>query len=169
VKRSPSDIFKADLRDKLNKSRRIAIVGIGDELSPVDRPGMYAAAKIARLHLPHVKVFPAGTVPESMTGPLREYKPDHVVFLDAAEMGALPGTISIIEPERTKASLVSSHVLPLSVVMEFIAEDTGARVTLLGIQPETSRRDDLHPFRGEELLRRNMAVIIEILHEIHDT
>ena len=129
------------LQHRIKNARRLAIVGIGDELIPPDRLGMYAAREIEKQQLPGVEVFLAGTVPESITGPLRRYQPDHVLFLDAADMGARPGTIAVIEPEQIQASLVSTHVLPLSVVMEYVERETGAGVTLLGIQPDLSGAD----------------------------
>jgi hydrogenase 3 maturation protease len=158
--------FEGILRQRLVGSRRIAIVGIGDVLSPFDRPGMSAAGEIETLHLPDVKVFLAGTVPESITGALREYRPDHVVFLDAADMRVQPGSIQVIEPENTQANLVSSHVLPLPVIMEFIAEDTGSGVTLLGIQPDLERPD--HDFSGpaQFLLQQNITALAELLRSL---
>ena len=129
------------LRQRIKNAKRLAIVGIGDELIPPDRLGMWAARKIEKHHLPGVEVFLAGTVPESITGPLRRYQPGHVLFLDAADMGTRPGTIAIIEPEQVQASLVSTHVLPLTVVMDYVERETGAGVTLLGIQPNLTGAD----------------------------
>jgi hydrogenase 3 maturation protease len=151
------------LRHRVKKSRRLAILGIGDELIPPDRPGMLAAREIGQQHLPGVTVFLAGTVPESITGPLRRYRPDHVLFLDAADMGARPGTIAVIEPEHIPATLVSTHVLPLSVVMEYVERETGAGVTLLGIQPDLSEADKDLSDVDRVYLGRNLQVLEEIL------
>lgn len=126
------------LRRRIKDTRRLAIVGVGDELMPPDRLGILAAQKIMEQEIPGVKVFLAGTVPESITGALRRYQPSHVLFLDAADMGAVPGTIAVIEPERIDASLMSTHVLPLTVVMEYVAQEIGGEVTLVGIQPDMS-------------------------------
>jgi hydrogenase 3 maturation protease len=136
------DDLEARLRRKLAGARRVAVVGIGDQLLPRDRLGMLAAGAIADLHLPGVRVFLAGTVPESMTGPIRRFRPEHVLFLDAAEMGAPPGTVAIVEPEGIHATLFSTHVLPLSLVMEFLEKDAHTRVTLIGMEPDTSPQGD---------------------------
>ncbi|MFA5415390.1 MAG: hydrogenase 3 maturation endopeptidase HyCI [Methanoregula sp.] len=153
-----------DLRHRLAGARRVAVVGIGDEDSPVDRLGMVAARELARSAIPGVRVFFAGTVPESMTGPLREFHPDHVLFLDAADMGNPPGTVAVIDPERISAGQVSTHALPLSVVMEFIAEDTGAKVTLVGIQPEMGPGG--MSGECEEILYRNIGELEGILRNV---
>lgn len=141
--------FELHLRQRLGGAHRVAVVGIGDRLLPFDRLGMLAAEAIEDLRLPGVRVFLAGTVPESMTGPIRRFEPEHVLFIDAAEMGAPPGTVSIVEPEGIHATLFSSHVLPLSLVMEFLEKDAHTRVTLIGIEPDTHSRDS-EPTPGEQ-------------------
>jgi hydrogenase 3 maturation protease len=151
------------LQSRIKNTPRLAIIGIGDELMPPDRLGMFAARELEHHHLFGVKVFFAGTVPESITGPLRRYQPRHVLFLDAADVGARPGTIAVIEPERIPASLVSTHVLPLSVVMDYIERETGAGVTLLGIQPDLTGPDkDLSPedlvYLGQNLLELSQII-----------
>jgi hydrogenase 3 maturation protease len=136
-----ADPLMETLQCRIKGARRLAIVGIGDELIPPDRLGMYAAREIGEQEIPGVRIFFAGTVPESITGPLRRYLPVHVIFLDAADTGARPGSVAVIEPERIQADLVSTHVLPLSVVMDYIRQETGAGVTLLGIQPDVTGSD----------------------------
>lgn len=139
------DEFALTLECRLQGALRIAVVGIGDDLSPLDCLGIQTAREIEGLRLPGVMVVLAGVLPESVTGPLRLFRPDVVLFLDAAEMHARPGTIAIIEPGEIRASLFSVHVLPLSVVMEFVERDLETEVTLLGIQPDTARDDALSP------------------------
>jgi len=157
--------FMNRLKQRLGTAQRIAVVGIGDELLPPDRPGMFAARYIKDQHLPGVRVFLTGTVPESFTGPLRKFQPDHVLFLDAADMSEQPGTVVVIGRGKIGTDLVSTHVLPLSVIMKFVAQDTGAKVTLLGIQPDLGRpeRDMSGPAR--ETLEKNLEILADALRE----
>jgi hydrogenase 3 maturation protease len=152
--------FELHLRERLAGARRVAVVGIGDSLLPRDRLGLLAAEGVADLHLPGVKVFLAGTVPESMTGPIRRCRPDHVLFLDAAEMGVRPGTVAIVEPERIQATLFSTHVLPLSVLMEFLEKDAHTRVTLIGIEPDTESRGD-EPTPPERVGLQDLVAVLD--------
>lgn len=156
--KSPDDL-KIILQHRLHKARRIAIIGVGDELLPFDCLGMFAAREIEKLHLPDVNVFFAGTTPESITAPLRRFQPDHVIFIDAADMGVRPGTIAVLKPGRIQANLVSTHVLPLSVVMKFIAKDSKTRVTLLGIQPDISESKKRLTEFDQEFLNQNLLVL----------
>lgn len=133
---SPGKDFEDRLRTRLKGVRRLAIIGIGDEFIPADSLGMHAAREIEKIGFPAVKVFLAGTVPESVTGPIRRYRPDHVLMVDAADMSAGPGTLAIVEPGSIEANLFSTHYFPLSVVMEYLEQDEGTKVTLVGIQPD---------------------------------
>jgi hydrogenase 3 maturation protease len=153
------------LQRRIKDTRRLAIVGIGDELIPSDRLGMFAAQEIGEQQIPGVRIFFAGTVPESITGPLRRYQPGHVLFLDAADMGARPGTIAVIGPERVQASLISTHVLPLSVVMDYIERETGAGVTLLGLQPDLTGTDKDLSAEDLAYLGRNLLRVSQILRD----
>ena len=160
-----ADLLSGSLAGRIKNTGRLAIVGIGDELNPHDRLGMFAAQVIGEQKIPGGEVFLAGTVPESITGPLRRYRPDHVLFLDSADMDARPGAIALIEPEQIHASLLSTHVLPLPVVMEYVERETGAGVTLLGIQPDLSGTDK--DLSDEDLanLDRNLRLLSRILRD----
>ena len=149
------------LRQKLAGATRIAIIGIGDEVSPVDWPGMFVAREIAAMKIPGTRVFLAETVPETMTGPVRVFRPDHILIFDAAEMGCPPGTVDIIEPSTIDAGTFSTHALPLSVVMTYLKHETGATVILLGIQPVS--------FKSRDILDNFIAEFIKVLREIAGT
>lgn len=152
-----------DLRRRLGGARLLAVVGIGDELSPADQLGMIAAREIDRQDIPGVRVFLAGTVPENITGPLRRYRPDHVLLLDAAEMGERPGAIARVEPGQVSAGLFSTHALPLPVVMEYIERDIGIPVTLLGIQPETGGPGNTLSGTDLRFFDENLQLLSEVL------
>jgi len=157
----PNDTALRDqLKRRLGRAGRIGVVGIGDELKPEDRPGMAAARHLQGLHLPHIAVFLSGTVPESFTGPLRKFHPDHILLFDAADMDAAPGTFGIVRPGQIVAGLFSTHVIPLWVLMNYLEKDTGARVTLIGIQPDSSGAPTKE---YTETFYRNMKILQNIL------
>jgi hydrogenase 3 maturation protease len=136
VTRIAPEAFEGRLRDRLRGARRIAVVGIGDELRRADRLGMLAARAIDAAHRRGVRVFLAGTVPESLTAPIRRFRPDRILMIDAADLGAEPGTVALLDPGRTLATGLSTHALPLSVVAAYLQDSSGAPVTLVGIQPD---------------------------------
>ncbi|HEC81715.1 MAG TPA: hydrogenase maturation peptidase HycI, partial [Thermoplasmatales archaeon] len=71
------------------------------------------------------------------------------------DMGLPPGEIRIVPPSRIGGLHLSTHGLPLSVLMEYIRVE-GRKVMLIGVQPRRlhgSMSDEVKQ-AGEELVRR---------------
>ncbi len=130
--------FEDDLAQGLSGATRIAVLGVGDDLNPLDRPGIIGAILVSELERPNVSVFLAGTMPENYTGALRQLRPSHVVILDAAGMGLPPGSVGIVHPAGIRGQRFSTHSLPLSLVIEYLEKEIGATVVLIGIQPDAT-------------------------------
>jgi hydrogenase 3 maturation protease len=127
------------LEEELSGWKQIAILGIGNEFSGDDSLG-FRAARMLRHALSNtfgVKVLTAGTAPENFTGLLRRLSPSHVVLIDAAEMGEIAGAIELIEPHRIEKRMPSTHSMPLYTLAEYLEHELGAKVLILGIQPES--------------------------------
>ena len=80
-------------------------------------------------------VMEAGHAPENATGELRRYAPDLILFIDAAEMGGVPGTIQWVPEESIEGMSASTHSLPLSMLTRYLTLELGCKIALLGMQP----------------------------------
>lgn len=127
--------IETDLERILKGAARVVVVGIGDELQPDDRDGLDAARSLAASPPPRTSVLLGGALPENQTGAIRRAAPTHVVLLDAAELGAPPGSVEVIDPARVRGQRFSTHAMPLSTLAQYLRDELGARVMLLGIQP----------------------------------
>jgi hydrogenase 3 maturation protease len=163
VRCSDTPGFEAALGGRLSGARSLAVVGVGDELSPHDRLGILAAGRIGCLNLPGVSVFLAGTMPESITAPVRRARPSHILFIDAAVMGKEPGTLGIIDACDVHGDLLITHALPLPVVMEYLEKEAKAPVTLVGIQPDLRVSGEKPTPAEEEGIGKLAALLVEIL------
>ena len=77
----------------------------------------------------------AGPAPENQIGPLIRFKPDVIVFVDAAQMGEAPGTVRWVSWEDADGMGASTHTLSPAVLAQFLVGELGCEVYLLGIQP----------------------------------
>ena len=75
-----------------------------------------------------------GPAPEEYTGVIKRLNPSVIVFLDALDLGAEPGEIRIIEPDGISQVRGSSHTLSLDLILQYLAEETGADVFIIGLQ-----------------------------------
>ncbi|HUF39672.1 MAG TPA: hydrogenase 3 maturation endopeptidase HyCI [Anaerolineales bacterium] len=117
---------------------RIAFVGVGQELRGDDAAGLLAVRRLAAELPPEPEgllVLEAGPAPENVTGPLRRFGPDLVLFIDAAWLETAPGTIRLLDPDGITGLGASTHTLPLSTVAAYLQAELGCRVAVLGVRP----------------------------------
>jgi hydrogenase 3 maturation protease len=121
----------------LGAAARVAVLGVGNEVLGDDGIGVAIARELA----PRVRgrqdclVLETGTAPENFTAPVRRFRPDFVLLVDAAQLSAEAGAIAWLDWRQTDGLSASTHTLPASVVAQFLVEDLGCGVALLVIQP----------------------------------
>ena len=124
------------------------ILGIGNTLNGDDGIGSYVAERISEqlrdaeeeqvqakpMGIGKVVAIDCGTTPENFTSIIRKRKPDRLILVDAADMGLEPGSYRTIPPEKIGVMHVSTHNIPLSVLISYVSEFC-KEVVLIGIQP----------------------------------
>ncbi|NJE06293.1 hydrogenase 3 maturation endopeptidase HyCI [Thermococcus sp. M36] len=126
-----------ELSDLLKNAERVVICGIGNDARGDDAFGVIVAERLKKLvKNPNVLVLNCGEVPESYTGKIVEFKPDLVVFVDAVDFGGEHGELVAADPEGTLGDAVSTHSLPLRVLVGYLKSRTGAGFVLIGCQPK---------------------------------
>jgi hydrogenase 3 maturation protease len=123
--------------EKPQAVRRIAIVGMGNELRGDDSAGLVVARalQVALAGNEHMLVIDAGPAPENHTGSLRHFKPDVTLFVDAAQMDEAPGVVKWLPWEETEGISASTHALPLYILAMYLVGELGCEAALLCIQP----------------------------------
>ena len=120
-------------------ARKLAIVGIGSDLRGDDIAGLLVIralrSALVRSKSKIIRLFDGGTAPENLTGEIVRFQPSHILLVDAAELGQKPGTVKLIEPETIGGMTFSTHVLPLSILADYLKRALPCRIIILGIQP----------------------------------
>lgn len=116
-------------------NRRVAVMGIGNELRGDDAAGVLVVRSLALAAPDHMLVIDAGLAPENQTAALRRFQPDLVLIVDAAEIGEEPGGVRWLSWQETDGLTASTHTTPPSLVGRFLAESLSCEVVLIGIQP----------------------------------
>jgi hydrogenase maturation protease len=131
----------ARLEAALGNARRVFVLGIGMDWKSDDRLGNVLARALDR-RLPasaraRVRVVAGGEAPENFTGAARAFAPSHVLLLDAVDHALAPGTAFLAAERDIAVGDMTSHHLPLKLLMRFLARSLPCRVVLLGVQPGT--------------------------------
>ncbi len=133
------------LKDWLRGAERLAVVGAGSTLRADDAAGMEVVTRLMEAYPPsaHPRLLfcPGETAPENFSGKIRAFSPTHLLVVDAANVGLAPGEIVDIPPENVGGPAFLSHMLPLKVLINYLAGDTGAKSALLGIQSQSLEFD----------------------------
>lgn len=130
-----------DVQDALEKwffgANRIVVAGIGNPIRRDDFVGVKIVQDLQGRVPKNVCLLECETVPESFMQDIVDYKPSHVLLVDAAVLGLKPGEIRLVFPEQiTDFSAVTTHVLPLRIFCEYITKMSEAKIALLLIEPQ---------------------------------
>ena len=134
------------------------VMCIGNPEGGDDAVGPYIADKLKDTDL---DVIDCKTNPENYTSVVKRKNPDKLIIIDAADMGLEPGEIRIIPKEKIGVMTISTHGIPLSVLMGYL-EQSVKEVILIGIQPKTMSGEMTDIIRNSA---DNLIAIIEN-HEI---
>jgi hydrogenase maturation protease len=132
------DDWRRKLGREIRKSRRVAVLGIGNPARADDAAGVLAARRLlSRAAGSGVRTLVLVTeeTPESFTGVVRSFAPDLAVLLDAVSGSGPPGTISLVDPRRMAEEDVTTHRIPLGKLVLYMERTIGCRVRVLGIEP----------------------------------
>jgi len=116
--------------------KRVAVVAVGNDMRRDDGVGVHLARKLRGKLSRRFRLIEAGTIPESYIDKVREFRPTHVLVIDAAQLGTNPGDSRLLSPRKVKGLSISTHTLPLNVFAQFVEKETGSKVKILAIQPK---------------------------------
>ncbi|MFH1709854.1 MAG: hydrogenase maturation protease, partial [bacterium] len=74
--------------------------------------------------------------PENLSGEIRKYEPDHLIIIDAADIGKEPGDVAVFTPENCGGMSFSTHRLPIKVLAQYLEQSFKCSIMIIGIQPK---------------------------------
>ena len=125
------------LREQIQSSLRgrVCFMGLGNVEDGDDGFGVRLAEALASAGAPDVVI--GGTAPEQLTGRCADSDFDHLVFLDAADFGAAPGSVVFLNSQEMAARFpqISTHRLSLGMLAKCVEARGMTRAWLLAAQP----------------------------------
>jgi len=135
--RGRSGSLGSELRAWLEDADKVVVAGIGNGIRRDDFAGVKVVQDLAGRVSRKVHLIECETVPESFVDEIIDISPSHVLLIDAALLGLVPGTAHLYEVEEVVNSTnISTHTMPLRVFCEYVLTLTGAKVALLLIEPK---------------------------------
>ncbi len=118
---------------------KVLVLGVGNVMRSDDAVGMLVARELASDSLPaEVVVMEGGTDGLALMEHIQAA--EHVVVVDAAEMKAAPGTVSVFSPEQVRDlcgdAAVSAHELRVLSALRLMSQLEGCPpVSIVAVQP----------------------------------
>jgi hydrogenase 3 maturation protease len=109
---------------------------IGNRSGGDDAVGPYIFDKLSNKRTSDIKILDCGTTPENYTSVVKSENPENLIIIDAVEMDIQPGEIRQVPKERIGKFCVSTHGMPLSLIIEYL-EKYVKNILFIGIQPKT--------------------------------
>jgi hydrogenase 3 maturation protease len=131
--------LKKLLREFLSGAERLAVLGAGSTLRGDDAAGMVVTERLQErfIDAKNIRCYPGETAPENYSGSIMRFCPTHLLVVDAADMGEMPSAVFPVDPKDVGGISCCTHMLPLKVMLTYLAQETNAKLLLLGIQPQS--------------------------------
>ncbi len=114
--------------------QKTVILCIGNREGGDDAIGPYIADQLQSQKIKDLICIDAGIAPENFTGIVKQHHPDRLIIVDAIQMKLLPGEIRRVPPEKIGVMHISTHGIPLSVLIKYFKQEIDT-IILIGIQP----------------------------------
>jgi len=135
--KSKENDIEVYLKNWLSNAQKVVIAGIGNPLRKDDFVGVEIVRNLQNKVSQFVYLIECETVPESFIEPITEFKPTHILIIDAALLNLKLGSSKLMEPgQMAKQTAISTHALPLRIFCDYLTKTTGAKIALLLIQPK---------------------------------
>ena len=147
-------------------SRKIVFLGVGNIERGDDSAGCLVIQELKKIvgkrKDKKILLLDGGESPESLTGEIRAFGPDLTAIVDAAVAGHEPGTVYIVDRDKISQDDLTTHRMPLTLLICYLEESVGCRVIMIGIEPKNLRLGD----RVSEEVKASVQILSEQLARI---
>jgi len=157
-------------RDELEKEFRGAesfvVFGVGNSQRGDDAAGGLVIRDLKKMIGKKkggaILLLDGGESPESLTGEIRAFGPALTAIVDAAVAGYEPGTVYIVDRDKISRDDLTTHRMPLTLLIRYLEESVGCRVIMIGIEPKNLRLGD----RVSEEVKASVKILSEQIAKI---
>ena len=143
--------------------QKLAIVGVGNSLRGDDFAGSFVAKRLAN-RLPdgagRPLVLDAENSPEDVARRVRDFGAETLVFVDTTIMGSPPGTVKLMDLQKTEYPYFSTHNVPLRLLANMMGQVK--RSFLLAIEPKSTEFGE----KMSEEVRRSCVSLVNVICRI---
>jgi hydrogenase 3 maturation protease len=96
--------IKEELANFIVGAKRIAVLGVGNDLRTDDGLGLVIINGLKHMEGPSILIENVGSVPEAFASNLADFGAERVIMVDAADMLKPPGHVELVSSNATVPS-----------------------------------------------------------------
>jgi len=158
--------LRRDLEKWLSTASKVVVAGVGNLMRRDDSVGLKVVQYLTGRVPKSVHLILCETVPESFLEPIAEFRPSHILIIDAAMIGKNVGSAILVEVTSTIPPAISTHALPLQLFCEYLRNTIDANIRLLAIQPENTEFGEGLTAPVEEAARKIADLLVQVLSHV---
>jgi hydrogenase 3 maturation protease len=125
---------------------KTAVCGIGNRIRGDDAVGPLVIDELKKAlgknKDKNILLLDCGEIPEGMIKRITAFKPHNLVLVDTADLKEKPGTFREIDPEEIMDHVLSTHKMPLTMLIKFLRSRIDFNLIFIGIQPRQTALGD---------------------------
>jgi hydrogenase 3 maturation protease len=158
------DHFEKNLKNWLIGAKNVVLAGIGNPIRTDDFIGLKIVQNLQGKLPKNILLIEAETVPESYLLDIEEFKPTHVLLIDASFLGLHPGKACLVDAEKiADYSAITTHLLPMRIFCEYVKQATGAKIAILLVEPKSIEFGEGLSKEVQEASERLTKILVELL------
>jgi len=152
-----------ELRRWVSNAQKVVIVGMGSPIRKDDFVGVELVRKLQGKVSSSIRLIECEMSPENFLEPIIQFKPTHILLINATQLNSNPGSSRLVELNRIAGPAVLTHALTYHMFREFLGKATDAKVALLAIQPKDTSFEQGLTTELKEAVERLSGFLLRIL------
>lgn len=161
--------LKKILSQRLKKTKKLVILGIGSELMQDDAAGIFVTQNLIEKFgegNSKFRIYTGYTTPENFTKSITDFNPDHIIIVDAADLKIPPGNFSYIPVEAITDFSLGTHKLSLIMMIKFLKEAINPEFIVIAIQYKSVEFNAEMTKEVQTGVKKLTALLSEILENL---
>ena len=145
------------------EDKQIILIGVGNPIRGDDLVGVKIARELkSKLKIKKFKILIVEDRVDLIPSFLRGLNPGLILIFDAADFGGKPGEIKIMSPAEFSGKTISTHELPLDLMLRLA--EVSAPAYVVGIQISNLRIGETMNSLVEKAAEEIVEFLLNILH-----
>ncbi|MFC2143905.1 hydrogenase maturation peptidase HycI [Candidatus Aenigmatarchaeota archaeon] len=143
---------------------RTVVCGIGNRMRGDDAAGPLVIDKLKSvIRTKDVLLLDCGELPENLITQITKFKPNKLILIDSADLGSEPGAFREISQDEIKDHVLSTHRMPLTMLVKFLNSRIKFDLVFIGIQPKQSGLNEPVSLECKMAVRKVTELVTEMI------